>query len=278
MQIKNKVMLVTGAGSGIGQALAVSAASEGASVVLCDIDSKGLEESFSIINKHYPLSKVKSYVCDVSKRQMVEELAKKVIYDFGDIDILVNNAGVASSGRVGESDYELYEWTFSVNFWGVLYMTKTFLPFLLTRPKAYIANISSVYGLVGMHSQSAYCASKFAVRGFSESLRMELYDSNITVSTVFPGGIKTNIAKNSRSATTAADQKIQERAVKIEEASFTTDPLEAAYLIIQGIKKDKTRILIGKDASQIDIISRLKPDSYYIDIIKYYEKLIRSID
>jgi short-subunit dehydrogenase len=268
--LNGKVAVITGAGSGIGRALAYWLHKEGVLLALADIDPNGLCETAKIIKAEAPQSRFQIYPIDISNRDKVYEFSQNVIKDFGRVDIVINNAGVSSSGKVQELTYNTLEWTININLWGVIYGTKAFLPYLLERPEASIVNISSVYGLLGIPGQAAYCASKFAVRGFSEALRQELFNTNVSLSIVFPGGVKTNIAKNSRTDY-HLDQKTYQNRLKQFEANLKTSPDEAAKTIIVGIKNNAPRILIGKDARQIDCLARFKPNSYDKIIARYIE-------
>jgi short-subunit dehydrogenase len=266
--LHGKVAVITGAGSGIGRALAYQLDTEEAILALADIDLRGLQETQRIIQSKAGAVKSLIYQVDVSNREQVYEFSKEVANTFRKVDILINNAGVSSSGSVPELTYNTLEWTININMWGVIYCTKAFLPYLYQRPEASIVNLSSVYGLIGIPGQAAYCASKFAVRGFTESLRQELYNTNIAVTLVFPGGVKTNIAKNSRTDYQLA-RKVYENALQQFEATLKTSPDEAASLIIQGIKNKSPRVLIGKDARKIDLLARFNPNSYDKTIAKY---------
>jgi len=267
-QLQNKVVVLTGAGSGIGRALAQQLHQEGALLALLDKDAQGLVETKRLLNG---AATVEVYETDVSQRSLVERAAEQVLKRFGHVDMLINNAGVSSSGSVEELAYETLEWTFNINLWGVIYMTKAFLPHLRQRPEANIVNLSSVYGLIGVPGQAAYCASKFAVRGFTEALRQECFGSRIAVTVVFPGGIRTNIVKNSRTDH-RMDQATYLQKSQQFEAALKTSPEEAARVIIQGIKKNAPRVLIGKDARQIDFLARFMPNSYDKAIAKARQK------
>lgn len=259
MEIQNKVAVVTGAGSGIGRALAKQLAKKGATVIINDFNEETLAETAQMIQKKG--NKCSSYPFDVSNRAAVYNFAENVLSEHGPVDIVINNAGVAL-GRysVLEVDYEDFEWVMGINFWGVVYGTKAFLPHLLKRPAASIVNISSVFGLAGIAEQAPYCSTKFAVRGFTESLRMELLEyPNITVTSVHPGGIKTNIVLNGR----AQDEATKEKTNKIFQKKLTrTTASAAAKKIIKGITKNKSRVLIGPDATIMDRIIRLFPVRY----------------
>lgn len=266
--LNGKIAVVTGAGSGIGRSLAQQLAMAGAKLALCDIDIKNLRETQWLLNDQGYQGVCNLYQLDVSQKTQIAGFAQQVISDFETVDLVINNAGVSSSGRVHELTYDTLEWTININLWGVIYVTKAFLPYLLNRPEAAIVNVSSVYGLMGIPGQAAYCASKFGVRGFSEALRQEYHRSNITVSVVFPGGVKTNIARHSKTDYQISPEEYEQGIRKIE-ATFQTTPEEAARLIIKGIQSKAPRILIGKDARKIDFLARFKPDSYDKVVAKY---------
>jgi len=194
---KNSVAVITGAGSGIGRALAVRFAEEKiAGIAICDVNEQGLNETFETVEKLG--AAVSKHLVDTSKLEQIERLKTEVLEKHGRATHLINNAGVGLMGTFEQISLEDFEWLMSINFWGVVYGCKVFLPVLKQQESAHILNISSVFGLVAPPEQTAYCASKFAVRGFTESLRHELEETNVRVSSVHPGGIKTNIARNSR--------------------------------------------------------------------------------
>lgn len=255
----NKVAVITGAGSGIGRALAQQLSLEGAQLALSDVNMAGLEETKTSLKGS---SKVVLTLLDVSDRKAFEQYASDMISEFGGIDILLNNAGVALAQTVENCSYEDFEWMMNINFWGVVYGTKSFLPHMLTRPEAAIINISSIFGIIALPTQSQYNAAKFAVRGFTESLRQEVKDSNLYVGCVHPGGIKTNIVVNGRIHTSMIGE--QSHAQQIEEFNklARTTPTQAAQTILKGLQKNKRRILIGQDAKFMDRIQRLFPEKY----------------
>ncbi|HVE59792.1 MAG TPA: SDR family NAD(P)-dependent oxidoreductase [Pyrinomonadaceae bacterium] len=264
---KNSVAVITGAASGIGRALAVRFAEEKiAGVAICDVNEQGLNETFEMVEKLG--AAVSKHLVDTSKLEQIERLKTEVLEKHGKATHLINNAGVGLMGTFEQISLEDFEWLMSINFWGVVYGCKVFLPVLRQQEAAHIVNISSVFGLVAPPEQTAYCASKFAVRGFTESLRHELEETNVRVSTVHPGGIKTNIARNSRiGEKTPEDYKDQ--GVKFFDKVALTSPEQAAETIINGIKAENPRILIGKDAHAINYVSRLFPKKY----LKVVEKL-----
>jgi len=252
--LKNTVAVVTGAGSGIGRSLAQNLASQGACLALADVNSKGLQETRELLGS----AEAKIYSVDVSKASAVEAFAHDVKRDFGGAALLVNNAGVALQGTFMEISLEDMEWLMGINFWGVVYGCRFFLPLLQKAPEAHLVNISSVFGMIGPPGQTAYCSAKYAVRGFTEVLRQELRLTNVKVTCVHPGGIKTSIAENARtgaSADTALTAQMRERFTQIAR----TSPEKAASVIVNGILRDKPRVLIGADAVQVDIMQRLFP-------------------
>ncbi|MBF0102018.1 MAG: SDR family oxidoreductase [Desulfobacterales bacterium] len=259
MDLYGKIAVVTGAGSGIGQALSLGLAREGCMLAISDINPNGLRataEAVHEITHQWPLRRV----LDVSNPKDMTSYAKDVIDQFGHVNIVINNAGVALSNFIESMSIEDLNWVMKINFWGMVYGTKAFLPYMKEMKKntAHIINISSVFGLWAIPAFSAYNCSKFAVRGFTEALSQELSDTHITVSCVYPGGIKTNIARNAIVLT----QKTVKDHVKLFESIAFTTPEKAATVIIKGIKQKKRRILIGPDAYAFDIIQRVFPSSY----------------
>ena len=261
MSIDNKsVAVITGAASGIGRALAVRFAGEGiAGIAISDVNGDGLNETAAMTTDLGVA--VSAHVVDVSKLDQVQKFAGEVIEKHGRVTHLVNNAGVGLIGTFDQLSIEDFEWLMGINFWGVVYGCKVFLPLMIDQDDAHIINISSVFGLIAPEEQTAYCASKFAVRGFTESLRHELADTNVTVTCVHPGGVKTNIIKNSRVGENAADEWKQQGA-KLFDKIAKTSPEAAAEDIITAIKSNNPRLLIGKDARAISHLSRLFPKSY----------------
>ncbi|CCK75944.1 Putative short chain dehydrogenase [Oleispira antarctica RB-8] len=255
----NKVAVITGAGSGIGRALAQELSSEGALLALSDVNLKGLEETQASLSGK---SKVLITQLDVSDRSAFENYTQTVINEFGHADMLFNNAGVALSQTVENCSYDDFEWIMNINFWGVVYGTKSFLPHLLTRPEAAIINISSIFGIIALPTQSQYNAAKFAVRGFTESLRQEVKDSNLYVGCVHPGGIKTNIVVNGRMHTSMVGEQSHTQQIEEFNKMARTTPTLAAQTILKGVRKDKRRILIGQDAKFMDRLQRLFPEKY----------------
>ncbi|MBX3296531.1 MAG: SDR family NAD(P)-dependent oxidoreductase [Acidobacteria bacterium] len=258
---KNSVAVVTGAGSGIGRALAKRLAAEGiAGLAIADVNREGLDETAAMLGD----TTVSQHVVDVSDRTAMQAFVDAVISEHGRVTHVINNAGVALGGTLREVTLDEIEWLMGVNFWGVVHGTKLFLPHLEKEPEAHIVNISSLFGLVAPPGQTAYCASKFAVRGFTEALRHELEGMNIAVSSVHPGGVRTNIANNARIAanTEHTAEEIERRLKRINRNLSTTTPDRAAEIIIKGIKKRSPRIIVGPDAQLLSWIQRLFPKRY----------------
>ncbi len=258
-----RVAAVTGAGSGIGRAVAVELARLGAHLALADIDDAALAETVSRCADHR--TKVTSEQLDVADRPAVYAWADRVVCEHGRVNVIVNNAGVALGATVESMSYEDLEWLMGINFWGVVYGTKAFLPHLKASGEGHIVNISSVFGLVSVPSQAAYNAAKFAVRGFTDTLRMELEIEGAPVSatTIHPGGIKTNIARNARmDPSIALLSPDPESAPADFERMFITSPEKAARQILTAVRRDRRRALIGPDAKVIDLVSRLPATLY----------------
>lgn len=260
---KHSVAVVTGAGSGIGRALAARLAAEGiAGVAIADVNAEGLRETAEHITGD---AKVTTHVVDVADREAMRAFADEVVRLHGRVTHIINNAGVALGGTVKEVTLDEIEWLMSVNFWGVVHGTKFFLPYLEREPVAHIVNVSSIFGMIAPPGQAAYCASKFAVRGFTEVLRHELEGSNIAVSSVHPGGVRTNIANNARIAenTVHSADEIERRLERMNRNLSTTTPARAAEIIVSGIMRRNPRIIVGPDARILSLIQRLFPKRYF---------------
>jgi len=257
---KNKVVAITGAASGIGRATAVLVAKLGAEVAICDVDERGLEETATQCSLSG--ARVSTRRVDVSDRQAVYDWAEYVVQQHGQVHVIVNNAGVALSATVADMSYEDFEWLMGINFWGVVHGTKAFLPHLRRAGEGAIVNVSSVFGLIAVPTQSAYNAAKFAVKGFTEALSEELAveGANISVTCVHPGGIKTNIARNAR--VTENPGIVDGKSAKEFEKTFVTAPDQAAASIVKAIVRRSRRLLIGPDAIAIDLMQRVLPTAY----------------
>lgn len=256
--LKDKVAVVTGAGSGIGRALAQDFARRGCKLALADINEAALNETAQSLGND-----VMTQVLDVSRRDAVYAFAEAVKQRFGAAHVVVNNAGVAVSETVADLTWDDFEWLMGINFWGVTYGTKAFLPGLLAQNDGVIVNLSSVFGIIAVPTQGAYNAAKFAVRGFTEALRHELRGTNVKAICVHPGGIRTNIARSSRFYKDPLGNTNAGAMADRFERMARTSPEKAAATIIAGIERGQPRVLIGADAVLIDWIQRLLPVRYY---------------
>ncbi|KPK17343.1 MAG: hypothetical protein AMJ62_01420 [Myxococcales bacterium SG8_38] len=270
---KGKVAAVTGAASGIGRELAIELGRQGCHLALSDVNEQGLRETVER-SQSFEVQ-VTSQTVDVADRNAVYAWAERVAADHGKVNLLFNNAGVALSSTVEKMSYEDFEWLMNINFWGVVYGTKAFLPHLRASGDGHIVNISSVFGLAGIPSQAAYNSAKFAVRGFTESLRQELdiMRCGVSATSVHPGGIKTAIARSARVDPSIRDLGIDEvKAGEKFERAFITSPNKAACIILAAVRANKRRVLVGPDARVFDWMVRLLPSSYQ-GITRGYAKL-----
>jgi short-subunit dehydrogenase len=269
---KNKVAAITGAGSGIGQQLAVLLAKEGCHLSLSDVNEQGLIETLELLKE----SDVRVTIQKVNVAQLdeIKQWVNQTIQDHGFVNMIFNNAGVALASTVEGASYEELEWIVNINFWGVVYGTKEFLPLIKQTGDGHIINISSLFGLTAQPTQSGYNATKFAVRGFTESLRQELDLENCGVSAlcVHPGGIRTNIANSARSNDSLKTLGMDsEESIKSFNKLLRCPPEEAARKILQAVQKNKRRLLIGNDAKVLDLIQRLLPTGYQ-RIIEFFSR------
>jgi short-subunit dehydrogenase len=264
---KGKVAAITGAGSGIGRALALKLAAQGCHLALSGRTRSALAETAALVAKQKPKVKVTITVLDVADRAAMHAWADQVVADHGRCHLIINNAGVALSATIQGASYADLDWIVGINFWGVVHGTKAFLPHLKAAGEGHVVNISSIFGLISLPSQGAYNATKFAVRGFTEALRQELEIENSPVSAtnVHPGGIKTNIAKSARMDKSAATIGGKDEAASrqlFERLISTTTAERAADLILRGVQKNARRVLIGPDAHAVDLMQRLLPTAY----------------
>ncbi|MCW3125465.1 MAG: 3-oxoacyl-(acyl-carrier-protein) reductase [Bacteroidetes bacterium] len=256
-----KIIVITGAGSGMGRYMAIRLAAEGATVLLSDINEEGLNETKSMIEEGKGLCK--TYKVDVGDKEQVYAFAASVIAEFKYIDVLINNAGMSiGEATLNEIPLADFEKLINVNMWGVIHHTKAFLDVMLTRPEAAIVNTSSVFGLMGIPSQIPYCVSKFAVRGFTDSLRLELKGTNVAVTCVHPGGIDTNIVSN------GIHYKDKEATVAQFKRVVITSADKAAAIIISAIQKKSKRVMVGPDAKLIRFMTQLSPNTVDRVILK----------
>jgi short-subunit dehydrogenase len=269
-QYSENVAVITGAASGIGQALATNLAERGCHLALADRDFVGLEKLKLELEQRGIQCLIQNL--DVADNQGLIDFAQQVHGQFGRVDMLFNNAGVSLIDSVENQSLEDFHWLMNINFWGVVHGTHAFLPYLKASPSANIVNVSSLFGLLSLPLQSAYNSSKFAVRGFTEALKMEMAGSNVAVHCVHPGGIKTNITNNAK-VTTPLVAKSQILADFNKQAKTTAE--EAADIILAGIEDNKRRILVGEDAKLLDGIVREFPDTYE-DILGFEKGVIKK--
>ena len=259
--VRGAAAALTGAASGIGRALALELAERNCELALGDRDEAGLLAVAAEIAKISP-QKVTTHIVDVSKSGQIQDFAQKVVLSHPHLNILINNAGVALIGEFHEIDQKQMDWLMNVNFWGVVHATRAFLPHLAQQREAHIVNVSSIFGIIAPPGQTAYAAAKFAVRGFSESLRHELETagSPIKLSLVHPGGVVTNIARNACSGAALVDNSRRAEALERFDSVARTTPKAAAQRIIEGVEHNHPRILIGFDAQFADNLQRLQPE------------------
>ena len=275
--IRGAAAAVTGAASGIGRALALELAARGCDVALADRDEAGMQAVAAEIAKA-GARKVSLHRVDVAEPGQIEAFAQAAIAAHPGLNILINTAGVALLGQFAEIDQAQMEWLMNINFWGVVHSTRAFLPHLSRQQEAHIVNLSSIFGIIAPPGQTAYSAAKFAVRGFSESLRHELKlaASPVRLSAVHPGGVATNIARNSRTGSGINDNARRAQSIERFDSFAKTTPAAAALRIISGIEKNQPRILIGNDARFMDLVQRLRPGTYWAVLGRRIEKLAKA--
>lgn len=254
-----KVAVVTGAGSGIGQALAVELARSGAKLAISDVDTEGLaatEERLTAMG-----APVKSDRLDVTEREAFQVYADAVNEHYGIVNQIYNNAGIAFIGDVEDTQFKDFERVMDIDYWGVVNGTKLFLPHLIASGDGHVINVSSVFGLLSVPSQAAYNAAKFAVRGFTEALRQEMLIAGhpVKVTCVHPGGIKTAIVRNAAAAEGMDKDKL---AKTFDKRLASTSPQRAARIILDGVRKNKARVLVGNDAVALDLLARVTGSAY----------------
>ncbi|PKH65427.1 short-chain dehydrogenase [Psychrobacter sp. 4Dc] len=282
---RNHVAAITGAGSGMGRELAIHLAKMGCHVALSDINPEQLAATKQLLT-NYDVN-VTMTVLDVSDNKAVEAWADSVMAEHGKVNFIFNNAGVALYSTVEGSSISELEWVMNINFWGVVYGTKAFLPLIKNSVKqsqfgehGHIINISSLFGLTAQPSQSAYNSSKFAVRGFTESLRQELNIQNCGVSAtcIHPGGIKTNIANSARGNESIHDigMSTGPKAIRSFNKFLKFDATEAAWIILQAAATNQQRCLIGNDAKIVDAVQRVFP-SHYSQVLNDFHQLSRKL-
>lgn len=260
----DKVAAITGAGSGIGRQLAYHLVGAGAEVALSDVDEAGLRQTAARC-RELGARRVSETRVDVADRAAVHRWADEVALAHGRVNMIFNNAGVALASTLEGTTYEDFEWIMGINFWGVVHGTKAFLPHLRASGEGHVVNISSIFGIIAVPGNGTYNATKFAVRGFTEALRQELELSGAPVSatSVHPGGIKTNIARAARMHASVAELVGDIEASRASfDKLFITEPESAARTILDAVRKNRRRVLVGPDARVIDAVQRLLPSAY----------------
>lgn len=269
--LANKVVVITGAGSGIGRALAENLAAKGARLALSDVNETGLADTVDLAVKAGSPD-VHTARLDVADRSAFASYATEVAAHFGQVNVVINNAGVALAGDVVDLTYDDMEWITGINFWGVVHGTKEFLPHLIASGDGHVVNLSSLFGLMAMPGQSAYNATKFAVRGFTEALREEMLIAGhqVGVTSVHPGGIKTAIARNAR----VSDKEDKAATAKLFDQKLARmTPERAAEIIVKGITKNQARVLVGIDAHAMHNFQKFT-GSRYEDIVAKVSKRV----
>lgn len=269
MNVQNKVIVVTGGGSGIGRELVLQLLARGARVAAVDINEATLQETAALAGANK--EKLSSHIVNITDKTADDQLPQQVIDIHGAVDGIINNAGIIQPFvRVSELDFGAIERVMNVNFYGVLYMTKAFLPHLKSRPVAHIVNVSSMGGFLPVPGQTIYGAAKAAVKLFTEGLRSELMGTSVHVTVVFPGAIGTNIAQNS-----GIDQRAMAASASADQPSIKPLPADkAAEIIINGMEKDSYRVLVGSDARMMDFLYRLHPKFAANFIFKQMQSLL----
>jgi NAD(P)-dependent dehydrogenase (short-subunit alcohol dehydrogenase family) len=270
--LDGKVVVITGAGSGIGRALALDLARRGSLLAISDVDEAGLAETVEQV-KAAGVSEVRSDRLDVADRAAFTAYAAAVAEHFGRVNVIINNAGVALAGDLEELTYDDLDWIVGINFWGVVHGTKEFLPHLIASGDGHVVNLSSLFGLISMPGQSAYNATKYAVRGMTEALREEMLVSGhaVGVTAVHPGGIKTAIARNAR---VSASEDKTATAELFDKKLARMTPEKAAEIIIKGILANKARVLVGIDAHALHHFAKLT-GSRYQDVVARAAKKVQ---
>jgi len=264
LNLRGRTAVITGAAGGIGRAIAMSLARRGCHLALADIDEAALERTAAKIagsaaSEHVRISR---HGLDVADAAAVAAFPERVMAEHAGVDVLVNNAGVALGGTFMQIAAADFEWLFAINFWGVVRMTRAFLPLMHKSEEARLVNLSSLFGLIAPPGNTAYVASKFAVRGFSESLRHELARTKIGVTVVHPGGIATSIARNARLPKGTPAAKAAAKLKEIE-SFLRMKPEVAGETIVRGVENRRARVIVGSDAKVAALLERLLPVHYW---------------
>jgi len=260
LRLSGRTAVVTGAAGGIGRAIAQSLSTRDCHLALADLNEAGLVETAALVAK--PGLRISQHRLDVSDATAVAEFPQLVLAEHPGVDLLINNAGVALGGTFEEVSPADFEWLFSINFWGVVRMTRAFLPLLRVSGDAHLVNLSSLFGLISPPGQVAYSASKFAVRGFSNGLRQELIGSGVGVMVVHPGGVATSIARDARRAGNLSPLELAVQQKRFQ-ALLKFPPERAGEIIVNGIERRLQRVLVGSDAKLASLIERIMPISYW---------------
>jgi NAD(P)-dependent dehydrogenase (short-subunit alcohol dehydrogenase family) len=260
MRLSDRTAVVTGAGSGIGRGIAQSLAQRGCHLALADISEAGLAETVGLVKSANV--RVTSHRLDVADRAAVAAFPDIVAAAHGGAALLFNNAGVAVAGSFDQVSERDFEWLFEINFWAVVRLTRAFMPLLKASDEARLVNLSSLFGLISPPGQTAYAASKFAVRGFSNALRFELEGSNVGVTVVHPGGVATKIADNARRPAGTSNAEVNEQIERARRV-LTMPPAQAGEIIIKAVERRAARVLVGRDAKMMALLERLAPVSYW---------------
>lgn len=270
LRLLGNVAVVTGAASGLGRALAHALAAEGCHLALGDVDRTGLENTRRAVEANGISTSI--HTVNMADRDSVSTFAEKVMETHGRAGLLINNAGVDVFETIADLSYEDMEWITQTNYWGVVNGTKTFLPYFLRQDSGVVVNMSSLLGLIGVPMQGAYCASKFAIRGFTETLQLELAATGVRAICVHPGGVKTDLMANSRFYKDYDGSDSKQEALQRFDQLTPLSADRAANIIVKGIKKGKSRIIVGPDARLFDLLQRLFP-SRYPGILLWMHKL-----
>lgn len=269
--LNDKVVVITGAGSGIGRAVALNVAGKGALVAISDVDEAGLAQTAALAEKA-GAKEVRTDRLDVADRAAFEAYAGDVAAHFGRVNVVVNNAGVALAGDFVDLDWDDIDWIIGINFWGVVHGSKFFLPHLIASGDGHLVNISSLFGLVSMPGQTMYNASKYAVRGMTEAIREEMLIAGhrVGVTAVHPGGIKTAIARNAR----VSEHEDKNATVKLfDEKLARMTPEKAAAIIVKGIERNQARVIVGIDAHLLHTLGKVA-GSRYQDLVALSAKRV----
>ena len=264
-----QVAVITGAASGMGRALAQALDARGVKLALADWNAEGLQETAQLLSRPAMTQKL-----DVADRVAFEALAADVLAAHGHVDYLFNNAGVALLQKVQDMTYVDMQWLLNINFWGVVHGTHAFLPSMLERNSGTVINVSSLYGIMAWPANSAYCAAKFAVRGYTEAMRHDLHKTGVRAVVVHPGGIRTSIVRNARFTTDDLGRVDRKKLERDFDKIAGTSSEGAARIILDGLERGRDRIIVGKDAQALSLLTRFFPEKYF-NVIRALQRLAR---